>query len=358
MKFINSAIFLIAVIVFSSFPSFAQENEPIVIDEVIAQVNEGVITLSRVKRENKNAIDTLVAQGKTREEAKTLADSKQGELIANIINEELILQKGKELGVESEVQAQINQRFIEIMKEQKIKSLEVLKTEMLKQGINADDISEIWRKQITRDFVIQREVVGKIYYGLTSKEIRDYYNSHKDKFKKQETVTLSQIFLSFAGRDENAVRGKAAELVKLLREGADFEKVALENSERQEVKENKGKIGTYTLAQVKEVSEKLLEPIKNTKAGGITEPIVLDDGIEIYRVDARENASDESVFEEESVRRMIAFERATEATKKFMIDLRKESYIKISENYRAVVSPLLFEEERKTEVTKKPSKNN
>ena len=74
MRFINSAIFLVAVLIFSSFPAFAQETEAVVVDEVVAQVNDGVITLSRIKREIKQTIDAVVAEGKkTKEEAK--ADS-------------------------------------------------------------------------------------------------------------------------------------------------------------------------------------------------------------------------------------------------------------------------------------------
>lgn len=357
MKFINSAIFLIAIIVLSNFYVLAQENEPQIIDEVVAQVNDDVITLSRVKRENKIAIDTLISRGKSPEEAKSLAETKQGELIANLINEMLILQKGKELGVEKQVEAEVNQRFLEIMREQKIKSLEVLKAEMLKQGVNPDDIAEMWRKQFTRDFVIQREVIGKIFYGLTSKEIKDYYNANKDKFKKPESVTLSEIFLSFAGRpDQNTVRGRAAEIVKEIRSGGDFEKIVLANSERQDVQQTKGKLGKINAEELKKFGDDLFTSVAKTKVGDVTEPIVLEDGIEIFKVEARESASDESVFDEDAIRQRIAYERSGEATKKYMVELRRDSYIKITENYRAIVNPILFEDERKTETTKKPAK--
>ncbi|HLM60292.1 MAG TPA: hypothetical protein VK308_05795, partial [Pyrinomonadaceae bacterium] len=58
----------------------AQETEAKVVDEVVAQVNEGVITLSQIKREMKDAIDSLVKEGKTPEQAKTEIEGKQGEL--------------------------------------------------------------------------------------------------------------------------------------------------------------------------------------------------------------------------------------------------------------------------------------
>jgi peptidyl-prolyl cis-trans isomerase SurA len=349
VKFINSAIFLVALVLFPAFSTFAQESEPVVIDEVIAQVNEGVVTLSRIKREMKEMTDALVRQGKTPEAAKTEVESRQGELIANIINEELILQKGKELGID--VESDINQRFLQIMKEQNIKTLEALKGEMRKAGIDPDELREMWRKQITRDYVLQREVDSKIYFGLTGKEVKDYYEKNKAKFSKPETVTLSEIFLSFAGRDENAVMEKAKQIVAQLRGGADFAKLAIENSERPNVKDTKGKLQTF---KVSELNETFAAPIKATKVGGVTDPIRLDEGIEILRVDDRQAASSESVFDEDEVRKAMTYERMPAERKKFMATLRKDSYIKISESYKPLVAPILFEDERKAEV-KKPT---
>jgi parvulin-like peptidyl-prolyl isomerase len=40
--------------------AFGQEAETKVVDEVIAVVNNGVITLSQVRRESKNAVDSYV----------------------------------------------------------------------------------------------------------------------------------------------------------------------------------------------------------------------------------------------------------------------------------------------------------
>jgi peptidyl-prolyl cis-trans isomerase SurA len=349
VKFINSAIFLVAVLFFPVFSAFAQESEPVVIDEVVAQVNEGVVTLSRIKREIKDATDALVRQGKTPEVAKAEIESRQGELIANIINEELILQKGKELGID--VEGDINQRFLQIMKEQNIKTLDALKGEMRKAGIDPEELRESWRKQITRDYVLQREVDSKIYFGLSNKEIKDYYEKNKVKFSKPETVTLSEIFLSFAGRDENAVMEKARQLVAQLRGGADFAKLAVENSERPNVKDTKGKLQTFKVA---ELNETFAAPLKTVKIGDVTDPIRIDEGIEILRVDSRQAASTESVFDDDEVRKAITYERLPAERKKFMATLRKDSYIKISESYKPIVAPVLFEDDRKAEV-KKPT---
>ena len=346
MKFFNSAIILIAFLFLMNFSVAAQETDLKVIDEVVAQVNDNVITLSGVKREIKEIVDSLVKQGKTQEEAQKEVNSRMGELIANLINEELVLQKGKELGLDAEVDAEINQRFLQMMKENNLRSLDKLFEAVRTEGLDPDQIRETWRKQLTKDMVLQRDVDSKIYYGWTSKEIKDYYEKNKVKFTKPETVTISEIFLSFAGRDEAAVREKAKKLVEMIRAGGDFAKIAVENSERQDIQNSKGKVGVLKLSELTEV---FATPLKGLKAGEVTNPIEIAEGIEILRVDERSAASDESIFDENEVRKVMTYERLPEARKKYLVTLRQESYIKLNDSYKPLVAPLLFSEERKSE---------
>lgn len=351
MKFINSAIFSIAVILVLNLSAFAQETQVKVVDEVVAVVNDGVITLSRIKREMKTIVDSYVAEGKSREEAEKMVEEKKGELIASLINEELLIQKSKEAGLDREIEATLNQRFLDIMKQQNIKTLDALYTAMESQNVNPQEIRELWRKQATRESVLNREVNSKIYWGSTSKDLKEYFDKHKDKFTKPERVTLSEIFLSFAGRDEAAVREKAKQIAAQLKGGADFEKLAVENSDRENVAQTKGKVDSFV---VKDLEPKFAEAIKDLKSGGISEPIELDQvGIEILRVDEKTAASNESFFDENAVRLAIMQERAPAEQKKYMATLRQDAYIKINDEYRPIVSPILFADERRAEKTDK-----
>ncbi|CAN5754508.1 peptidylprolyl isomerase [soil metagenome] len=342
---IRSGIIFLAILALISIPTFGQETEERVVDEVVAQVNDGVITLSRVKREKKSIVDAAVEQGKARDVAEKEVNEKEGELIANLINEELLLQRAKEIGLEREVDAAVNQQFLQIMKENNLTTLEALYAEMRKSGVNPDDIRELWRKQRTREYVIQQEVQRKEYWKPTATELKAYYEANKARFATPETVTLSEIFLGFAGRTEEAVRSKGLDLVKQLRAGGDFAKAVAENSDRPNAAETKGKVGKIKVADLEPT---IAAAIKNIRPGGYSDPIELDDtGFSIVFVEAREAASSDSKFDEEAVRLAILQERSPAATKKFISSLRSESYIKINERYRPLVSPILFEEERK-----------
>lgn len=345
MKLFSSAFLLAFLLFVSAFDIAAQETSERVVDEVVAVVNDGVITLSRVKRESKSIIDTEVQQGRKREDAQKMLDEKQGELIANLINEELLQQKAKELGLDPDIEASINARFLEIMKQYNLKTLEALYKQMEDSGVNPTEIRELWRKQATRDRVIQREVQAKVYWKPTGNEVKDYYEKNKAKFTKPETISISEIFLSFAGRDPAVVREKAKQLVAQLRAGADFAKMVAENSDRPDAAKTLGKVEAVA---VKELDQKFAEPLKNVKAGGYSDPIEIDQvGINILRVDERTAASSESQFDENQVRIAMMQESIPAEQKKFLASLRQDAYIKIGEAYRPLVAPVLFAEERK-----------
>lgn len=352
MKVFGSLLFFLALFLVTSSVVSAQETEERVVDEVVAVVNDGVITLSKVKREAKGIVDAGVQQGKNREDAQREVDEKRGEMIANLIHEELIVQKAKELGFESEIDANVNRRFLDVMKQYNMKTLDALYQEMEKTGIDPQDIREVWKKQATRDLILQKEVDAKLYWGTSGKEIKDYYETHKAKFTRPETVTVSEIFLGFAGRDENAVREKAKQLVVQLRGGGDFDKLAKENSDPGMIAQG----GKPEKLRVSDLSALLAGSLKDVKVGGYTDPIAADQvGLVILRVDAREKATGESYFDEGAVRMAIVTEKSPEERRKFLASLRSESYIKISDNYRPLVSPILFAEDRIEKTEPKPS---
>ncbi len=347
MKQFNSAIFLIAILFLTGISGNAQETNLKVVDEVVAQVNESVITLSRVRREMDEVVSSLVQEGKTPEEARKTVEEKRPELIANIINEELLLQKVKEYGLEKEVEARLNEQLLRQVEDFKLKTLDELYKEMERSGVDPNSIKDIYRKQISKDLILQSEVDQKVYRGWSKSEVQNYYEANKAKFTKPETITISEIYLSFAGRDEAAVREKAKQIVAQARKGADFTKLAVENSERPNVKETMGKAGTFN---IKDLDERFAKPLENVKVGGITDPIDIDDlGLEIIRVDERSQASKDSVFNDRDVRIAMTYEKLPTKRKEYMKNLRADSYIKINETYRPEVAPVLYEENAKAE---------
>lgn len=338
-----SVLIVFAALALAPPSSFAQEGELQVVDEVIAQVNDDVITLSMLKRESRERIDALKQSGMSEQEAAAEVAKRQAELIATLVNEAVLLQKGKELDLANEVEAEVNRRMLEVAKEQGIPTIEKLEAAMRESGVDPTLTRQTMRTEIMKQAVIQQEVDRKTFFGLTMDELKKYFNEHQDKFRKPETVTLSEIFLSIAGKNEADVQARANELVTQLRSGADFGSVAAANSERENngvrvAPTNKGKVGTFEMPNLR---GEIANAVKNVKVGGISDPLKTPDGYQILRVDERTAAASTSTFNENQVREAITIERSPKAREDYLQRIRDDSYIKVSANYRDAVAPLL-----------------
>jgi peptidyl-prolyl cis-trans isomerase SurA len=338
-----ASVFGMALLIWSAAPVFAQEGELQVVDEVIVQINDDVLTLSRLKREAKERIETLKQSGMSEQQAKDEVAKKQAELIATLVNEALLLQRGKELDLTSEVEAEVNRRMAEVAKEQGIATIEKLDEAMRASGVDPAATRQTMRVEMMKLAVLQQEVDRKIFFGLTLDELKKYFDAHQDKFRKPETVTLSEIFLSSAGKNEAEVKARAIALVTQLRGGGDFGALAVTNSEREVngvrlAQENKGKVGTF---EVPNLREDIANAVKSVKGGEVSEPLRSNDGYQILRVDERVLASTAATFNENKVREAITIERTDKAREEYLQNLRNDAYIKVSDTYRAAVLPLL-----------------
>jgi peptidyl-prolyl cis-trans isomerase SurA len=343
LKLSMVALFVLGAFIVSPLTAHAQEGEPVVVDEVIAQVNDGVITLSMLKRAMKDKVEELKNDGMAEAQALDLVNKQQAQIIVTLINGQILLQKGKELEVADDVEAAVNRRMLEIAKAQGITSMEKLEEAMKQSGVDPAVIRQTMRTEMMKQAVIEREVDAKIFYGPTSDELHKYFDAHKDKFRKPESVKLSEILLGLAGKPESEVKARAAQIVAQARGGADFGGLAATYSEREAggvrtAVQNKGEVGFF---EVTNLRPDIAAAIKNVKAGGVSEPLRTDEGYQILRVDERTAGSDVPTFNENRVRDAITAERSPKAREAYLQDLRNDAYIKLAESYQASVEPLL-----------------
>jgi len=342
VKSIYSIATVTLIVVLSAFTAFAQETEETIVDEVVAQVNDSVITLSQVRREKKNIVDQFMGQGKTREEAEAEVQKNEGQLIANLITEEMMRQKGVEIGIDKAVETEVNQRLLKLVKDNKLTTINELYTVMKSQGVEPELLKESWRADIMKQQVFNQFVDRVVYWETSDQEIKDYFNANKDKFLQKEQVGLSEIFLTFAGKNEAEVESLAKALAKRAQNGEDFVELAKQYSDRPDVAQTNGVVGVF---ETEKLNADIKEAIKGLKTGQVAEPIKWDIGMEIVRIDKRTAASSETNFDEAAVRLKIMQEKAPDRRVKFIEDLRQDSYIKLRENYRGIVSPFLQKSE-------------
>jgi len=339
LKLIIAALAVIGAGLLLPTMAFAQEGEPVVVDEVIAQVNDGIVTLSQLKREMKERVDTLRQNGMSEQQANAEVEKHKPELIATLVNEQLLLQKGKELDMTQRVEDEVNKRMLAVAKENGITTIEKLDQAMRGAGLDPASTRQTMRVEIMKQAVLENEVDSKIFYSLQSDELHKYFDTHKDKFLRPESVDLSEIFLSLAGKQEAEVKAHAAQLVTQARGGADFCTLAAAYSERPANNGQKPcKVGLF---RVPDLRPDIAGAIKNVKAGGISEPLKTEEGYQILRVDARTAGTSTPTFNENDVRGAVTEDRMQKAREDYLQNLRNDAYVKIADSYKAEVEPLL-----------------
>src|SRR5437660_5972369 len=197
MNFVKSKLMIAALAAIGTFLIFpsrarAQEGEPVVVDEVIAQVNDGVVTLSQLKREMKERADTLKQNGMTEQQANAEVEKHKAELIALLVNEQLLLQKGKELDLTERVEAEVNKRMLEVAKENGITSIDKLDQAMIAAGLDPVGIRASMRIEMMKQAVLEGEVDSKLFFSYGADELHKYFDAHQASFLKPESIELSE----------------------------------------------------------------------------------------------------------------------------------------------------------------------
>ena len=249
-----------------------------------------------------------------------------------MIDDMLLEQKAKELGID--VEAEVNQQMIQIAKDSNLPNADRAGKGDARSGHRPGKRARHLRKKIQQQYVVQREVLQPIYQRLNEKDRRAFYEKHKDSFTTAGEVTLSEIFLPLEGHTAAEVEQRARRLVAELRAGQSFAEAVKNNSPATRAsRAQDGKMGVFKPGEMK---ADIAAAISTLKVGEVTEPIRLQDGFQIIRVDDRK-ASIVRPFEDPEVQQMVSrgatMEQAEDARKKYLQKLRDDAFVEIAKGY-------------------------
>ena len=312
--------------------SFAQEGEAKLIDEVIARVNASPVMRSAFEAAQKDFLEELKKQGLKGEELEKKFNAVKAQILDQLIDTQLLSQRAKDLSIN--VEPQVNEQLVRIMKDNQIQSLEDLEQKMREVGVDINEVRRNLGDNFAKQAVMYREVYGKIMYNLSEKEKREHYEKNKQYFATPGEFTLSHIFVTI-GKDADAAQKKVQDALTQARAAeADFAALAKRLSEDAPTAKEGGKIGVL---KSNEIAPEVLAAVEKLKEGEISEPIKLNNGFSIFRVDAKKDAvtkpfEDQEV--QESVARNLAGERAEKNMDSYLDKLRTDAFIEIAPGYQ------------------------
>jgi parvulin-like peptidyl-prolyl isomerase len=333
MKYLITSLVFVAVFALSTT---ARAQEPELVTEIVARVNNDIITRADYLKAVSEFKEELARQmeGKTPAEVEAEFQKLKSTVLDFIIENMLLEQKAKELGID--VEAEVNQQMLEIAKANNFKTIGEFEAALKQQGIDPETARGSLRQKLQQQYVVQKEVLGPIFQNLTEKDKKAFYEKNIDYFKTPAEATISEIFLPLDNQTADEVTQRAKRIVAELRAGKNFaEAVQQYSGATRPSRALGGKIGTFKLKQG-ELKEDLLAAIKELKTGEVTEPIRQQDGFQIIHMDEKK---DETIVPytnaevQNMVNRGATMERAEEARKKYLKKLREEAFIKITGSY-------------------------
>lgn len=321
--------FLLGVVLLCASRLLAQSEER-PIDEVIARVNAGVIMRSAFEDAQKQLLEDLKKQGLKDAELEKKFSEQKATILDYLINSQLLAQRAKDLSIN--VEPQVNRELLRLMKENNCESKECLGQKMREAGYDIEEISRVLTENFSREAVMGQEVYGKVFRQLTEKEKREAYEKNKQFFTEPGEVSLSRIFIA-TGKDANQSSQRAQDLATQAKGAADFAALAKSHSEEALGKEG----GKLAAIKISDLAPEVKTAVENAPTGTVTDPIKLETGYYVFRVDERKEPKtlpfeDEKVVE--AVGRYLVGQKSEKQIEEYLAKLRDEAFIEIDPRYQ------------------------
>jgi len=308
----------------------------VTVEEIIARVNDQVITRSDYERALKEMDQEAHQRGATMQET----SAAHRDLLRGLIDQQLWLSKGKELGITGETE--VIKRLNELRKQYNLETMEDLEKAAKEQGISFEDFKANIRNQIVTQLVMREEIGGKI--RPTPGEVQRFYEQHKQEYVQPESVRLSEILVStgtpapaiagMASADDPeklaAAKSKVEDIEAKLHAGGDFAQLARSFSDGPTAAQG-GEIGVYKRGELAKVFE---DKTFALKSGDVTEPIRTKQGFIVFKVVQHVKGGVPEFKDVQEQVEQTYYESLMEpAMRAYLTTMREQAYIDIKPGY-------------------------
>ncbi|MES2159933.1 MAG: peptidylprolyl isomerase [Pseudomonadota bacterium] len=241
------------------------ESGNVAIDSIVVVVNDDVIT----QRELANRIKSVTARMKAQNVQMPDPADLRRQLLERMIVERAQLQMAKEMGVRVDDQ-QLDRAIGRIAEAQKL-SVQDLRNQMEKDGTPYAAFREDIREEIIMQRLREHEVDAKVQ--ISEAEVDSFLAAEKAAAAEQFEINISQIMVRIPDNATAEViaqrRARAEEVMRQLRTGADFAKMAATYSDASDALQG----GVVGWRQPERLPPVFAEALTKLKPGQVT-PII------------------------------------------------------------------------------------
>jgi peptidyl-prolyl cis-trans isomerase SurA len=325
----SAAVAMIAMLVMPA--GVRAQTKAVVVEEIIARVNNDVITLSDFQKADQQLHEEVAhdCAGCAPEKIDAAYKEQQKDLLRGLIDQSLMVQRAKDMGVS--VESDLIKRLDDVRKQNGLASLEDLEKEVEKAGLSWEDYKTTMRNGLLTQEVVRREVGSHINIGAD--EVKKYYDEHPQEFTRPEQVVLAEIFLSTEGKapeEIESVQRKAEDLRNRVMKGDDFNEIAKRYSQGSTAKDG-GDLGTFKKG---ELAPQLEGVVFKMDKGQITDVIQTKTGFEVLKIDNHYQAGLQPMEKvNDEIMNRIYMQKMQPTLRDYLAQLREESYVMVKPGY-------------------------
>ena len=286
-------------------------------DEVLAIVNEDIITVSELRK----LVIPIYMQYKNRYQGEKLDQQMvkvQAGALKQLIENKLLMQEAKKQEIEV-LDSDIEEKLRGI--KSRFSSENEFEQALEQDNITIDNVKE----EIKEQLLIRNVLRGKVYARVTvsPKEVEAYYLEKKNDFQVMEQIKISHVFIK---KDNDEALKKAEEALDRLKKGEDFSAIAKDYSQGPNA-ENGGEVDFfergYMLKEIEDVAFGL-------EVGKYSDIIETKIGFHIVYLKARKKPMVVSVEEAwEQIEDILFQQKAEKRYETYVDSLKKDAYIKL-----------------------------
>ena len=305
-------------LVLAGGPGFAAAQ---VVEEIVAVVNDDIITLSQFK-EYHDSVYGMLRQQFEGEAFDKQYEKTKGELLNTMVTDLLLLQSAKQMqfNVNEQVKAALNN----IKQENGIDSDEQFKAALQRQGMDYDQFVKQVEDNLMRQALILSEVDRAIV--VDEAEVVRYFREHPQEFVEPEAYKLRGIYLGSENASRETLEARKQEISGRNTPGADFAALAGEMSDSP-LKENQGDLG---LIEKGHLDKTLEQAVENLKPGEVSSWVQAKNGWYLLKLEEKRESRPRT-FEEvkKDVEQKLFLEQRTKKLDEYMKRVKEKSYIKV-----------------------------
>jgi peptidyl-prolyl cis-trans isomerase SurA len=311
----------------------AQAKPPAVADgDIVARVNGDVITLSEYQKGEQQLRDEAAhdCAGCSPEQIDAQFKGQQKDLLRGMIDQSLMVQRAKDMNIN--VEADLTKRLDEVRQQNGLATLDELQKGVEASGLSWEDYKTTIRNGLLQKEVVQREVGSRV--DITTEELQQYYDAHKQEFTLPERVVLYEISMSTEGKSPEemaAVRAKVEGLRTSVLNGDDFSRVARLYSQGSTAKDG-GALGTFKRGELSPQIEDIVFQLKKYQ---LSDVIQTRTGFEFLLVEDHLEAGLQDIDKVQTqIRQAIHTQKVQPLLREYLAELREQSNIMVKAGYR------------------------